>query len=697
MSNDISEDGARGRKNPANATVDVTDLLSGDDARDQVKIDSGDRAKTYEIDLDTLATAFDDGLTKAQLNFFGNSGNRGSDGRTTLELLKDIEATGDNKRDPGTFVDDGGIRQRLELFERDAAGEVAAADDLMALIQAATAGAADLDLFVTDRGFDIHVGGRWSTDVLRFEGDLARELVGDTGPVADPITAVRIDGIDPGDRSGRPVSSAGDVDGDGLDDILIGASGGDPDGTAGAGESYLVFGKALVASGGTIDLATLTSDQGVLIEGAEEGDRSGRSAAAAGDVDGDGKADILIGARSAGRDGSDGIGETYLVFGKALAASDGTIDLATLTSDQGVLIRGIDALDGSGWSVATAGDVDGDGKDDILISAPFAASGDASSAGETYLVFGAALETSGGTIDLAALTSDQGILIRGVDAFDESGRSVASAGDVDGDGLDDVLIGAPLAGPDGLDLAGETYLLFGKALEASGGTIDLATLTPDQGVLIEGAEQDDESGRSVAAAGDVDGDGLGDILIGAPSASPDGAEFAGETYLVFGKAIEASGGTIDLATLTPDQGVRIEGIDADDESGRSVASAGDVDGDGLDDILIGSLFAEPAGETYLVFGSALEASGGTIDLATLTPDQGVLVKGADEDDQSGFSVAAAGDVDGDGLDDILIGAPGGDPGDASSAGESYVLSGALLTAEKGLDGVIGLGEPDLFI
>ncbi|MEO1018800.1 MAG: cadherin-like domain-containing protein, partial [Pseudomonadota bacterium] len=129
-----------------------------------------------------LAAAEGGGQTLGQLNFFGNSGAQGTDGRETLDLLKEIEATGDDKRDPGTFVDDGGSRQRLELFSENDAGEAVASDDLLALILAAIEEQADLEFFETDTGFDIHVGGRWSTDILRFEGETAQQLVTDLLP-----------------------------------------------------------------------------------------------------------------------------------------------------------------------------------------------------------------------------------------------------------------------------------------------------------------------------------------------------------------------------------------------------------------------------------------------------------------------------------------------------------------------------------
>ena len=490
------------------------------------------------------------------------------------------------------------------------------------------------------------------------------------------ISGVVLIGADSGDSSGYSVASAGDVDGDGLDDVIIGAYSANPGRAPQAGETYIVYGSALAASGGTIDLATLTSDQGVLIKGKSAYNNIGFSVAAAGDVDGDGLGDVIIGAPGAASNS----GVTYLVYGSALAASGGTIDLAAFTADQGVLIKGPIPGEWSGVTVSSAGDVDGDGAGDIIIGG-YGSDGNE----EAYLVYGSALAASGGTLDLAALTSSQGVLINGFDSPDGTIITVAAAGDVDGDGVDDVIIAAVSAG----GYAGTSYLVFGSALAASEGTLDVSTLTAAQGVLITGMASWDLSGIAVASAGDVDGDGFDDLVIGAPNS----ANNAGETFLLYGSAIAASEGAIDLSSLTAGQGVRIVGASASGSSGYSAASAGDVDGDGLADLIIGAYASDNSkGETFVLYGSALAASGGVINLADLAPDQGVVIKGIHRNDYSGWSVAGAGDVDGDGFDDVIIGAYGAANGDGSEAGESYVLSGALLAAEKLGDGVIQLSD-----
>jgi len=352
-----------------------------------------------------------------------------------------------------------------------------------------------------------------------------------------------------------------------------------------------------------------------------------------------------------------------LGLGAGVSQANDPIDLGALGAG-GFRVNGIDAGDQSGVSVSGAGDVNGDGLDDVIVGAFGAGPGGNSSAGESYVVFGKADSAS---VDLGALGSG-GFRIDGIDADDFSGYSVSGAGDVNGDGLDDVIVGAYRASPDGKSQAGESYVVFGKADSAS---VDLGALGSG-GFRIDGIDAGDTSGFSVSGAGDVNGDGLDDVIVGAFRADPDGNTLAGESYVVFGKADSAS---VDLGALG-NGGFRIDGIDAFDFSGFSVSGAGDVNGDGLDDVIVGAFRAEPdgnsrAGESYVVFGKADSAS---VDLGALGSG-GFRIDGIDADDFSGYSVSGAGDVNGDGLDDVIVGAYGADPDGNSQAGESYVVFG----------------------
>jgi len=186
--------------------------------------------------------------------------------------------------------------------------------------------------------------------------------------------------------------------------------------------------------------------------------------------------------------------------------------------------------------------------------------------------------------------------------------------------------------------------------------VDLSTLNGANGFRLDGIDLGDWSGFSVASAGDVNGDGFDDLIIGAPSADPGDDNVAGEAYVVFGAA-GGWGAAFDLAALNGTNGFRLEGVDAEDQAGYSVAGAGDVNGDGY------------AGETYVVFGAA-GGWGATFDLASLNGANGFRLDGIDAGDWSGYSVAGAGDVNGDGFDDVIVGAMRAD------AGETYVVFGA---------------------
>src|SRR5688572_13275538 len=269
-------------------------------------------------------------------------------------------------------------------------------------------------------------------------------------------------------------------------------------------------------------------------------------------------------------------------------------------------------------------------------------------------------------IDLATLDGTNGFTLIGVDSYDNSGFSVSSAGDVNGDGFADLIVGARQAeSAGGADYEGESYVVFGEASWAGTPALDLATLDGTNGFRLIGIDEEDYSGSPVSSAGDVNGDGFADLIVGALFAESAGGEYnEGESYVVFGKASWAGVPSLDLAALDGTSGFRLIGNNAYVQGGLSVSSAGDVNGDGFADLMVGaSAFTSGPGASYVVFGKASWAGAPALDLATLDGTNGFRLSGIDAGDSSGGSVSSAGDVNGDGFADLIVGAPG-----AESAG-----------------------------
>lgn len=488
-----------------------------------------------------------------------------------------------------------------------------------------------------------------------------------------------MNGIDPGDISGFSVSGAGDVNGDGIPDIIVGARGADPGGNQAAGKSYVVFGKA---DGSPVDLAEIEAGNGgFVINGIDSGDIAGSSVSGAGDVNGDGLDDVIIGAHYADPGGTNNAGESYVVFGKADTASVNLSDI--VAGIGGFVINGYEFLALSGIRVSGAGDINGDGLDDVILGAPkniFNYEGP----GKSYVVFGKADTSAVNLFDVAA--GNGGFVINGVGFYTWAGWSVSGAGDINGDGLDDVIVGEP-ASYDYYYGAGRSYVVFGKVDTKAVNLSDVAA--GSGGFVMMGIDKGDGSGLSVSGAGDVNGDGLADVIVGAPFAAGN-TEYAGESYVVFGKADTELVNLSDVAA--GDGGFVMNGIDAFDNSGFSVSRAGDVNGDGLDDVIVGARRADPsgntsAGESYVVFGKADTAPVNLSDV--VAGDGGFAIYGIDPDDRSGGSVSGAGDFNGDGLDDVIVGARRADPGGNQSAGESYVVFSPIVWGDLDNDGSVG--------
>jgi hypothetical protein len=414
-----------------------------------------------------------------------------------------------------------------------------------------------------------------------------------------------------GDQASN-VSGAGDVDGDGHDDLLVGAAGNDEGGTT-AGAAYLVLGPVT----GTLDLSLADAK----LVGEEASDYAGAAVAGAGDVDRDGHDDLLVGAPGEYGDG-DAAGAAYLVLGPVT----GTLDLSLADAK---LVGGY-----AGAGVSGAGDVDGDGHDDLLITPEH------SSERPIHLVLGPVT----GTLEL--LLSDAKLV---AEERDENMTRGSGAGDVNADGHDDLLLGA--FGDHGNTDSGSAYVVLGPVT----GTLDMPSQADAE---LVGEAANDIAGIAVSGAGDVDSDGHDDLLVGAIG-NDNGVEWsAGAAYLVLGPVT----GTFDLSLAH----AKLQG-DASESVGFSVSGAGDVDANGHDDVLVGKQWGS-AESVYLVLGPV----SGTVDLSFAD----ATFVGENDADYA-YRISGAGDVDADGRADIMVGAHGNDEG-GDDAGAAYLLYGGGL-------------------
>ena len=426
-----------------------------------------------------------------------------------------------------------------------------------------------------------------------------------------------------------------DLNGDGYADVAVGAptDGGGAGGAPGAVTVY--FGGA----GATVD----ATPDGTLA-GEAGGDQFGWSVAAAGDVNADGFADLLVGAPTNDTAGTDA-GAAYVYLGGAGDALDPVPD-ATL--------RGAAAGGLFGRSVAAAGDVDADGFDDLVVGAYL---DDGAGVG-----FGAAYVFRGGA---GAFEPTPAGALFGTAAGTNFGVAVSGAGDVDGDGAADVAVGAPFdagAAPG----AGAVHVYLGGS-----GAFDP---TPD--ATLAGEAAGDNFGIALAAAGDVNGDGFGDLVVGAPDNDFDSAN-AGRAYVYLGGAGGPDAAPAGAPTAFSTQVY----------FGLSVAGAGDVNGDGYDDVVVGA----PQGGTgnqgrMFVY---LGGPGAVFDESSDGADVGESAN-----DYFATGVSGAGDVNGDGLADVVAGAPNSSAA-AASAGRAYVYLGGAGDAFEGTaDAVLDGADAD---
>jgi glycosylphosphatidylinositol phospholipase D len=405
---------------------------------------------------------------------------------------------------------------------------------------------------------------------------------------------VTINGESDGDSLGNSLA-CGDVNGDGIDDLVIGAPA-----VTSAGYAYVIYGGLALPS--TLDLTGLTAAQGMRIPGFVNNTALGW-AAAVGDVNGDGIADLIVTAPGA-RSSSSNTGQGFVIFGTSTLP--GTFDLSTLNGSNGFAISATDlqATTPAGDSVAI-GDLNDDGFGDIAFGSRSAFPNGLSSAGEVWVVYGHA-GAFAPELQVGNLNGANGFAIEPAHGGAFAGTSLAFVADFNGDGTPDLAIGAPAtpAGPQ----FGTVFVIFGKGGNTFPAHFGLGTLDGANGIALVSPNLGDYAGTSVAGIADLNGDGVGEIAIGAP-ASDVGATDAGGGWVVYGRRIPWPA-TVSLATMDGGTGFYMQGAALSDAAGTAVASAGDSNRDGLHDVLISAPLADVnntinVGRVYVLYGNDL--------------------------------------------------------------------------------------------
>lgn len=450
-----------------------------------------------------------------------------------------------------------------------------------------------------------------------------------------------IRGNSPKSLTGRSVSGAGDVNGDGIADVIVGAF---PQFFP-VYNSFVVFGsREGFPSTLNTSSSPLNGTNGFTIRGA------GDDVSGIGDINDDGFDDVIV---------SSYLGNNYVVFGRRESFS-ATLDPLTLNGSNGFNINTPSLNFSSNNKVSSAGDVNGDGISDLIIGVSDA----------SYVVYGSRAGFSS-NFDVSTLNGSNGFTIN-------SGYQVSSAGDINADGIDDLIVGG-------------NKVIFGNS-QGFPASFDISTLNGSNGFTVNGAD-------NATNAGDVNGDGINDLIL---------SNGSDQSYVVFGSR-EGFLATLDVSTLDGVNGFTING------AGYAVSGAGDFNGDGVDDVLIGGAFTSPltdpnvSSASYIVYGSR-DGFSASIDLANLDGTDGFSINslvsnpvGWLTDSTLGFSVSAAGDVNGDGLDDVILGSPNSE----RNAGYGAVIFGQVslngtdcndtLYGTQGDDRIFGgLGDDTLF-
>ena len=405
---------------------------------------------------------------------------------------------------------------------------------------------------------------------------------------------------------------------------------------------------------GLIDQSVLFQDADGLLNGQDANGRVGSSGTLGADRDGDGRFDVVIG----------GVGPNVLFNGTVFVVRADELPIGPGVVDLEVESQ-LNLPDGLGGVVAAIGDINGDGIVDFILGAPFSEAG-GTQRGQAFVVFGP--RSLGDNQDFSAdgLDGADGFRIDGPADGIRLGQGVEMLGDVNGDGIDDLAVAAPFASYNGGNANGAAYVIFGRR-EGFDAVFDPTTLDGSDGFRVIGSTTFILNRlKNVRDAGDLNRDGVDDIHITGIDAR--------QSYVIFGSN-SSFAPSLNVDALDGADGFTITGTSA--LSGVGSAGVCDVNGDGVDDLLIddnrfSSIEQSQVGRAIVLFGDK-DGFGASVDVNALTDAEGYQIIGGDAGDLFGRSARDPGDVNGDGINDLLLGAPGG--GVTAGAGESVLIFG----------------------